>query len=569
MVGNRRAVRVARWQNKNRAKREETTMRDIWTSIKEPPVQGYEALCANFRWDVPQTFNFGTDVIDRRAREHDGPALIWENAAGDSCNYSYSDLSRLSNRMANVLRANGVAKGDRVVIMLPRLPEWFIALIAAMKIGAVPIPCIEMLTARDIEYRVKNAEAKAAICRAEHAVKFASVEKQIPVRIALGDAPGWLDWDSELSRASETTEPAVVRAEDPAIMYYTSGSTGHPKAVVHASRAIYAWRVSAIYWLDLRPGEVIWCTADTGWSKAGTSIIFGPLSCGACSFFFDGPFVPKDRLALIRKHRVTVYCAPGTELSRVVNEVHSRGDLGRLRRVVTAGEAMNPVVAERWEKATGIRIDEAYGQTEALMVALNYPGEPVRYGSMGRPSPGSDLDVIDAAGNRLPPGQEGDLALKAPHPQVMLGYWKDAERTASCFIDGPDGRWYLTSDRAERDAEGYLWYRGRSDDVINSAGYRIGPIEVENALAEHPAVQVCAVVASPDEERGEIVKAFVVLREGRGPSGELTRELQDHVKSVTAPYKYPRAIEYIAELPMTVTGKIRRRELRDREFAKR
>ncbi|MDI4233913.1 AMP-binding protein [Bradyrhizobium sp. Arg237L] len=543
-------------------------MRDIWSPPKEPAVESYESLCANFRWQVPETFNFGADIIDRRAREQDGPALIWENAAGETRRYSYSDLSRLTNRLANVLRANGVEKGDRVIIMLPRLAEWFVALIAAMKIGAVPIPCIEMLTARDIEYRVANAEAKAAICRPEQTAKFASVETLIPVRIALGQRSGWLDWNSEVARASETIEPAIVRAEDPAIMYYTSGSTGHPKAVVHAARAIYAWRVSAIYWLDLRPGEVIWCTADTGWSKAGTSIIFGPLSCGACSFFFDGPFVPKDRLELLRKHQVTVYCAPGTELSRVVGEVRARGDLGRLRRVVTAGEAMNPVVAERWEAATGIRIDEAYGQTEALMVALNYPGEPVRYGSMGRPSPGSDLDVIDADGNRLPPGQEGDLALKMPNPQLMLGYWKDAERTAACFVDGPDGRWFLTSDRAEKDADGYLWYRGRSDDVINSAGYRIGPIEVENALAEHPAVQMCAVVGSPDIERGEIVKAFVVLRQGNTPSPELTRELQDHVKSVTAPYKYPRAIAYIAELPMTITGKIRRRDLRDREFAR-
>jgi acyl-coenzyme A synthetase/AMP-(fatty) acid ligase len=543
-------------------------MRDVWSSTQELPVEGYEALCAKFRWDVPSNFNFGADIIDRRGREHDGPALIWENAAGETRAYRYSDLARLSNRLANVLRANGVEKGDRIIVMLPRVPEWFVSLIAAMKIGAVPIPCIEMLTARDLEYRVANAEARVAICRPEHTGKFASVEKLVRVRIALAKAPGWLDWTDELAQAPEAIEPATVHAEDPAIMYYTSGSTGHPKAVIHAARAIYAWRVSAIYWLDLRPGEVIWCTADTGWSKAGTSIIIGPLSCGACSFFFDGPFVPKERLELLRKHRVTVYCAPGTELSRVVNEVHAESDLGRLRRVVTAGEAMNPVVAERWEAATGIRIDEAYGQTETLMVALNYPGEPVRYGSMGRPSPGADLDVIDAGGNRLPPGREGDLALKLPHPQLMLGYWKGAAKTDSCFVDGPDGRWYLTSDRAEKDADGYFWYRGRSDDVINSAGYRIGPIEVENALAEHAAVEVCAIVGSPDEERGEIVKAFVVLREGHEPSRELTHELQDHVKSVTAPYKYPRAIEYVSELPMTITGKIRRRELRDREAAR-
>ena len=543
-------------------------MRDVWSSAQQMPADSYDAMRANFRWQVPETFNFATDVIDRWARERDGPALIWQNAAGDERTFNYSDLAQLSNRLANVLRAQGVEKGDRVIIMLPRLPEWFISVIAAMRIGAVPIPCIEMLTARDIEYRVENAEAKAAICRPEHAAKFAAIESTIPVRMALGQAAGWLDWYAELPRAVDTIEAVTVRAEDPAIMYYTSGSTGHPKAVIHAARAIYAWRVSAIYWLDLRPGEVIWCTADTGWSKAGTSIIFGPLSCGACSFFFDGPFDPKERPRLLRKHNVTVYCAPGTELSRVVNEIQ-RSDLGSLRRVVTAGEAMNPIVAERWELATGIRVDEAYGQTEALMIALNYPAEPVRYGSMGRPSPGSDLDVIDSGGQRLPPGREGDLALKVPNPQLMLGYWKDPDKTESCFVDGPDGRWYLTSDRAEKDAEGYLWYRGRSDDVINSAGYRIGPIEVENALVEHPAVQACAVVGSPDPERGEIVKAFVVLRDGVQPTPELTGELQDHVKTVTAPYKYPRAIEYLAELPMTITGKIRRRVLRDLELSRR
>ncbi len=543
-------------------------MRDVWSFPEAPSSESYETIRSEFRWQVPETFNFGSDVVDRWARERDGPALIWENAAGETKVYRYSDLSLLSNRLANVLRSRGVGKGDRVIVMLPRLPQWFIALIAVMKIGAVPVPCIEMLTERDLEYRVRNAEAKAVICRPQHVGKFSAVASDIAVRIALGAAPGWLDWEHELANASDMTEPAAVKADDPAIMYYTSGSTGHPKGVVQAAHAVYAWRVSAIYWLDLRPGEVIWCTADTGWSKAATSILLGPLSCGACSFFFDGPFDPKNRLALIRKHGVTVYCAPGTELTRVVNEVSSRGDLGRLRRVVTAGEALNPAVAERWEQATGIRIDEAYGQTEALMMTLNYPGEPVRYGSMGLPAPGIDLDVLGPQGQRLPAGQEGELALKLPSPHMMLGYWKDPERTRACTLETADGRWYLTSDRAVKDAEGYLWYRGRSDDVINSAGYRIGPLEVENALAEHPAVQICAVVGSPDDERGEIVKAFVILRDGVAPTAELTRELQDHVKAVTAPYKYPRAIEYVHDMPLTVTGKVHRRALRDREYGR-
>lgn len=540
-------------------------MSDLQTAAKDLAHASYRELCDAFEWRVPQTFNFGADVVDRWARENDGLALVWQNAAGDERRFRYSELAAFSNRLANVLRDAGVEKGDRVIVMLPRLPEWFAAIIATLKIGAVPIPCIEMLTARDIAYRVENSEAKAAICRGEHAAKFDAVLDRLPVRLALGGAPGWRDMAAEMAAAAETIVPARVEAEDPAIMYYTSGSTGHPKAVVHAARAIYAWRYSAVYWLDLRPGETIWCTADTGWSKAGTSIIFGPLSCGATSFFYDGPFEPKERLRLLEKHGVTVYCAPGTELSQVVNEV--KGPIGRVRRVVSAGEAMNPAIAGRWQRATGVRVDEAYGQTEALMVSLNYPGEEVRYGSMGRPAPGLDLDVIDAEGRRLPAGQEGDLALRAPSPQLMLGYWKEPERTAACYFDGVDGRWFLTSDRAEKDEDGYLWYRGRSDDVINSAGYRIGPLEVENAVLEHESVQSCAVVGSPDAERGEIVKAFIVLHKGVAQTPTLAREIQDHVKAVTAPYKYPRAIEFVEALPMTVTGKIRRRDLRDREYA--
>lgn len=520
---------------------------------------------AAFRWDVPARFNFGTDVIDRWARERDGLALIWSNEAGEERRFAYSDIARLTDRFANVLRAQGIQKGDRVLIMLPRRPEWMIAMVGALKIGAVPIPCIEMLTARDIAYRVENSDARAVLCRAEQVDKFDGVAARVPVRIALGMVEGWRDWEAEMSAASDVCEPASVAAEDPAVMYYTSGSTGHPKGVVHAARALYAWRVSAIYWLDLKPEDRIWCTADTGWSKAGTSILFGPWSCGACSVLYDGPFVPAERLRLLAANAVTVFCAAGTEIGRLVGEPLGDHDLSHLRRTVTSGEALNPAVAARWEAATGVRIDEAYGLTECLMVALNYPGEAVRYGAMGRAGPGSDLDVVSPDGVRLPVGQEGDVALKAPSPQLMLGYWKEPERTAASYVEGTEGRWFLTGDRAERDDEGYLWYRGRADDVINSAGYRIGPLEVENALLEHEAVQVCAVIGAPDAERGEIVKAFVVLRDGVAASPALTAELQNHVKAVTAPYKYPRAIAYVSELPMTTTGKIRRRELRDAE----
>lgn len=529
---------------------------------------GYADLVSGFRWDVPATFNFGVDVVDHWANTGDGLALIWSNAAGETQSFRYSDIARASNRLANVLRSNGIKKGDRVMVMLPRRPEWMIAIVGIMKIGAVPIPAIEMLTARDVAYRMTNSRARGAICRAEHTAKFETVRGDLATALSLGAAEGWLDWAHETEAAPETLEPAVMDAEDPAIMYYTSGSTGSPKGVIHSARGIYSWRMTARYWLDLRPGETIWCTADTGWSKAGTSILFGPWSCGACSFFYDGPFDPAKRLELLSRNKVTVYCAPSTELSRIVEQDVSAYDLSALRRIVSAGESMNPAIARRFEEASGVRIDEAYGQTECLMVTVNLPGEEVRYGSMGRAAPGCDLDVVDVQGNRLPCDEEGDVALMTPNPQIMLGYWRDPDRTAGIYLECAEGTWLLTGDRAIRDKDGYFWFRGRSDDTINSAGYRIGPLEVENTLLEHAAVQACAVVGSPDADRGEIVKAFVILRAGFPASDTLTAELQDHVKAITAPYKYPRAIEYVSELPMTLTGKIRRRTLRDMEYEK-
>ena len=527
----------------------------------------YEKFHAEFRWNVPDTFNFGADVVDRIAREADGPALIAVDQTGRERRYAYSDISRLTDRLAASLRRLGVKKGDFVVIMLPRIPEWQLAVVAALKLGAIPIPCIEMLTAKDLGYRVRNSGARAAICRADHAAKFEQLADVLDVKVAVGAAEGWQSFDALLEGAADGFEAAEVAAEDPAIMYYTSGSTGNPKGVLHASRGLYSWWVSAAYWLDLEPGDVIWCTADTGWSKAGTSILFGPWARGACSLFYDGPFDPKERLRLLERYRVNVYCAPATELVRVAEEDVAGFDLSALRQTVSAGEAVSPVIAQRWQAAAGMPISEAYGQTESLMIVLNYPGETVKPGSMGRPAPGSRIAIIDGAGNVVPSGEEGDIALMTPHPQLMLGYWQEPERTRNCFVDGPEGRWYVTGDRGAADADGYIWYRGRLDDIINSAGYRIGPSEVENALLEHEAVAECAVVGKPDAARGEIVKAFVVLRPHRHGDDALAIELQEHCKHLTAPYKYPREIAFVESLPKTLTGKIKRSELRDRERA--
>jgi len=529
----------------------------------------YVTAHRDFAWDLPATFNFGGDVVDRFAEDPDRLALIWCNGAGAERRFTYADIKRLSNRFANLLAAHGVGKGDRVVVMLPRVPEWQVALVGCLKAGAVPIPCITMLTERDIAYRVEHSGAVAAVTMRAETGKFAA---DAPFRLRLsvgGDAAGgWRDFDAALDGQEDTFDPVPMAPDDPAIMYYTSGSTGHPKGVTHAARSLFAWRVSAWYWLGLGENDVMWCTADTGWSKAGTSILFGPWSCGAAVLFYDGDFDPKARLRLIEKHGVTVFCAAATEFRRLILEDLSPHDLSKLRHVVSAGETVNPEVVERWRALTGIPLYDGYGLTEILMVVLNYPCMPVKPGSMGKPLPGTDVLVIGDDGGPVGPGAPGRLVIKLPNPQLMLEYWRDPERTAACFIDVEGARCFLTGDMVVADADGYLFYHGRSDDVISASGYRIGPLEVENALMEHPAVQECAAVGSPDAERGEVVKAFVILNDGFAGDAALVTALQDHVKQVTAPYKYPRKVEFVADLPKTPTGKIRRRELRDREFGR-
>jgi acyl-coenzyme A synthetase/AMP-(fatty) acid ligase len=531
-----------------------------------PRMTDYAATARGFRWDVPERFNFARDVVDVWATDPAKPALLWCDERGNERRFTFADIARLSCRFANLLAAHGVGKGDRVLVMLPRLPEWQIAMVGCLRAGATPIPCIDMLTAKDVAYRVAHSGAVAAVTTAAGAAKFADAGR-FRLRVAVGRAPGWLELDAALADQGETFAAADLAAEDPAVMYYTSGSTGNPKGVMHAARALWAWRVSAWYWLDLGPDELMWCTADTGWSKAGTSILFGPWSCGAQVLFYDGRFEPQARFELLARHRVTVFCAAATELRRLVTEDASRFDLSALRLAVSAGETVNPEVVKRWRALTGAPLLDGYGQTETLMTVLNYPSLPVRPGSMGQPLPGTEVALITDAGTHARAGEPGELAIRLPHPQVMLGYWQEPERTATArvAIEGID--YWRTGDVVRADADGYLFYAGRADDVINSAGYRIGPMEVENALAEHAAVQESAAVASPDPERGEVVKAFVVLRAGHAPTDALARELQEHVKRVTAPYKYPRKVEFVAELPKTASGKLRRRLLRDREFA--
>ena len=524
----------------------------------------YTDLVAGFRWAVPEEFNFGA-LVDAWATDRSRVALYWEDEAGRKERHTFWDVKQASNRCMNALASLGVGRGDPVLVMLPRVPAWQTAIVGGLKLGALVIPCTVSLRAKDIAYRARHSGARAIITGVEQVPEVEQALADVPgltARIALGGAPtGWHDFEALLARASPTGVPARTRSDEPALCYYTSGTTRDPKAVLHTHAYPFAHRYTGEYWLDLQRTDLHWTTSDTGWAKAAYGVLFGPWMNGVPVFMFNGRFDPERELDLLARYEVSVFCAPPTEYRLLVKQDLRRRHFPRLRHCTGAGEPLNPEVIHAWHDAFGLLIHDGYGQTETILLAANLPGLPIRPGSMGKPFPGHDLRVIGEDGAELPPGEVGELALRGRPPSLFREYWKSPEETAAC----QRGEWYLTGDRARRDDDGYLWFVGRADDVIISAGYRIGPFEVESALLEHPAVVESAVVASPDPVRGEIVKAFVVLRPEHTPGEALVHELQEHVKRVTAPYKYPRAIEFVESLPKTVSGKIRRVELRERE----
>ena len=525
----------------------------------------YEERIAAFRWQVPDEFNFAWDVIDAYAEDRGRLALVCDNEAGDEARYTFWDVAEKSCRFANVLRGLGVGRGDPVMIMLPRVAEWQIAFLGALRIGALVIPCTSQLRDKDVAYRANHSEARAIVTTAANRDLVESVRPHTPslkASIAVGEAPpGWTDFAHALRSASRSLERVRTRASEPAICFYTSGTTKEPKAVIHGHSYTLAHRITGESWLDVRRTDLHWTTSDTGWAKAAWGVLFGPWNLGVPVLLYDGRFDPTRELSLLEKHQVRTFCAPPTEYRLLVQEDLLHYDLSKLRHCTGAGEPLNPEVIEEWKAAYDLTIHDGYGQTETVLLVGNLKGLPVRPGSMGKPSPGHDVRVIDESGSELSPGEVGDVALRGRTPSLFLEYWKNPEENAACWR----GEYYLTGDRAYRDEQGYFWFVGRADDVIISAGYRIGPFEVESVLLTHPAVLESAVVASPDPIRGEIVKAFIKLRTDFSGSEELAKGIQDHVKRVTAPYKYPREVEFVEELPKTVSGKIRRVELRQQE----
>ena len=548
-------------------------MRDL------PNMTDYLATRASFRLEVPERYNYARDVVDAWAvREPGKLALLAVGPdGGDPRRYGFADLARSSDRAARFLAAQGVRKGDRVFVMLPRIPDWYDVVLGCIKLGAIPMPGTTLLTPRDVAYRITQAEAAVAVVDAEGTSKVDQVAADCPslrTRICLADdgrpGGGWLSWTDGLAGAGDGPPDAEpTGAGDPMLVYFTSGTVAYPKMVLHTQASLgIGHQVTARFWQDLKPTDLHWTVSDFGWAKAAWGKLFGQWALGAALFLWDVRGKPDFdlMLRLIGEHGVTTFCAPPTVFRALVLLDLGAYDFSRLRHCVSAGEPLNPEVIKVWGEATGLTVLDGYGQTETVNLLANYRCLPVKPGSMGKPTPGNDVVVADDDGNVLPAGQEGHVAVRVrPERPVGLfaGYWRDPEATAAAFR----GDFYFTGDRAYVDEDGYFWFVGRADDVITSAAYRIGPFEVESALVEHPAVAEAAVVGKPDEIRGSIVKAYVVLVPGREGSPELAAELQAHCREVTAPYKYPREVEFVADLPKTISGKIRRVELRERAAA--
>jgi acetyl-CoA synthetase/medium-chain acyl-CoA synthetase len=532
----------------------------------------YQQMIKDFEWDRPERFNFAIDVIDDWAgRTPDATALWWIDGTGAEVKLSYSDLAEQSRRFCNVLTDAGVSAGDMVVIIMKPVPAWWVIVTACLRMGVVISPGTVQLSSKDLQYRIEASEATAVIADAENAHKFDAMNIDHPGLqrrfVAGGPRDGWVHYETAMDTALPEFDAPGTAANDLSMCYFTSGTTGHPKMVLHTQASLgIGHRNSGHHWLRLQPGEVMWCITDTGWAKAAYSAYFGPLCQGATVFAVSAGFDPLGTLEILRDYPIDALCGAPTIYRMLVQQDLAQFSNPGLDRCFSAGEPLNPEVIAEWKAITGLTIKEGYGQTETVILCASWDEIDIRPGSMGKAAPGFDLQVVDADGLIVAAGEEGEIAIRV-RPERPVGlfreYWKSPERMAESFR----GDWYFTGDRAVRDEDGYFWFLSRSDDVIITSGYRIGPFEVESALIEHPAVVESAVVSSPDETRGEVVKAFVVLAAGFEGSDELTKEIQNHVKSVTAPFKYPRRIEYVDALPKTVSGKIRRVELRAREWA--
>ncbi len=537
----------------------------------------YREIYASFRWQVPADFNITQWACRRWAADRHRMALQWEDESGAARSLSYWDLQQAANRLSNTLAALGVARGDRVAIILPQRPETVIAYFACFQMGAIAVPLSFLFGADALEYRLEDSGAKVAIVDAQSLANLEPVRSRLGslahvIGVAGARAAESLDWDETLARAAPRFEPVPTRASDPAAIIYTSGTTGPPKGALLAQSALIGNLPGFEHSHDgfPRPGDYFWSPADWAWTGGLWDALMPTLYHGQVILGYRGRFDPEQAFHLLQKYSVRNAFLFPTALKMMMKAVPSprgRYDLD-LRSLMSGGEPVGPAVFHWARDELGVTVNEIFGQTEMnYIVGNSHALWPVKPGSMGRPYPGHRIAVIDADGGELPVGAVGDVAVRrtwidgTPDPVFFLGYWGNPDATAAKFT----GEWCRTGDEASMDADGYLWYQGRADDMFKSAGYRIGPAEIENCLVKHPAVANSAVVPSPDEMKGAVIKAFVLLAPGHAPSEKLRESIRAHVKQHLAPYQQPREIEFIAELPMTTTGKVQRRVLRDLE----
>lgn len=525
-----------------------------------------------FTLNCPDNFNFAYDVVDEIAKEEpERTALVWCDVEGNEKTIKFGEMSELSSKAANFLYSQGIRKGDRVMVILKRHYEYWYTVLALHKIGAILIPATFMLTAKDIIYRVDSADVKAIISAdderlsesiLEAKAQCKTLEKLFTVR---KDHDGFVRLDSGLENESADFERIENKTEDPFLMYFTSGTTGYPKAVMHNFSYPLAHIVTAKYWQNVEDGGLHLSVADTGWGKASWGKIYGQWLCGSACMVYDFEhFVADDLMKVVSKYNVTTFCAPPTIYRFLVKSGLDKYDFSKLHYVTTAGEALNPAIMQDFLDHTGLQIMEGYGQTETTLLIGNLEGSTPKGGALGKPSPLYKLDIVRADGTSCDDDEQGEIVVVPTDEHnygLCIGYDKDEEAGIRAWRGGV----YHTGDIAYRDKDGYIFYVSRIDDVIKSSGYRIGPFEVENVIIKHPAVMECAVTGVPDEERGYLVKATIVLSAGVEPSEELKKEIQTFVKKNTAPYKYPRIVEFVDELPKTISGKIKHYEIRKKD----
>ena len=523
--------------------------------------------------DCPDSFNFAYDIVDDIAiNDPDRKAMIWVDDFGNEKIFTFADIKRLSDKTCNYFAANGIKKGDFVLLVLKDSYQFWYIITALHKMGAIPVPATFMLKPHDIDYRIKAAGIKAAVVTvltdAADSFDAAELTKDLACKFIVGgQREGWLDFDTEVETYSDQWERVPTRKTDKFLMYFTSGTSDNPKMAVHDQTYPLGHTLLGKHWHQVDPDGIHWTVADTGWAKTAWGRIYSVWIMEGCTFVYEfDRFDPHRILGMIEKYRITTFCCPPTMFRLYLNAGVEGYDLSSLKNCCIAGEALNPDTYNKWYEATGLRLMEAFGQTESSVIVGTLRGMIPKPGSMGKPSPQYRVEIIDDDGNPCDVGEEGEIvvSIEPRVPGIFKEYYKDPEKTAQTLRGG----WHHTGDVAWKDEDGYFWYSGRNDDIIKSSGYRISPFEVESCVLEHPAVLECAVTSVPDPVRGNLVKATIVLRDKYQPSDELKKEIQDYVKHNTAPYKYPRVIDFVSELPKSISGKIKRVDIRRKDHGK-